>query len=281
VGSRAGPACSSAEEPHRTAGTAASADAGCPGVAPGPELRARHEPGRTKIALAPALVDEAMRRQGPCGVVVFDAWSLAEDVVRVLARRRSDWISRLKPTRRLETASVHRRDANGWTRKRPGPHLAVEQLVPLIPATAYPPVTVGEHPSWCCTLGVRIPGLGKVRLVVRVEPATVTGRQVVLVTNRVDWSAAQLSSRYGPRWPTDTCDQDGQGPWGVNAYRMRRAEAIGTHGCLVCVAAARWHLTCRPAEPDRTPGLIHPSGDAGRQQGRAWLQRLLRFVHDP
>ena len=75
----------------------------------------------------------------PFGVVVFDAWYLAEDLVRVLARRRKDWISLLKKNRRLETASFHLRDANGWTLKLPGPHIAVEELVPLIPATCLSP----------------------------------------------------------------------------------------------------------------------------------------------
>jgi hypothetical protein len=42
-----------------------------------PECRARHEPFRTKIALAIALVEEAIRSQVPFGVVVFDAWYLA------------------------------------------------------------------------------------------------------------------------------------------------------------------------------------------------------------
>jgi hypothetical protein len=68
---------------------------------------------------------------------------------------------------------------------------------------------------------------------------------------------------------------------GVNEYRMRSAEAFGKHWCLVFVADSLWHLTCLPAVPDRTKGLIHTSGDAGRQQGRAVLQRLLVFVHDP
>ena len=104
-----------------------------------PEFRARHEQFRTKIALAIELIEEAIRHKVPFGVVVFDAWYLAEDLVRVLTRRRKDWISLLKKNRLLETASFQLRDANGWTLKLPGPHIAVEELVPLIPATAYRP----------------------------------------------------------------------------------------------------------------------------------------------
>jgi hypothetical protein len=106
-----------------------------------------------------------------------------------------------------------------------------------------------------------------------------TGRQVVLVTNRVDWNAAQLIGLYRHRWPPDTLAQDGQGPLGCHAYRRRRAEAMGTQGGLVFVASALLPLTCRPAGPDRTQGLLHTMGDACRQQGRAGRQQLWLFVH--
>jgi hypothetical protein len=245
-----------------------------------PDFRARHEPFRTKIALAIELIEEAIRHKVPFGGVVFDAWYLAEDVVRALARRRKDWISLLKKNRLLETASFLLRDANGWTLKLPGPHITVEELVPLIPANAYRPVSVGAHTYWCFTLPVHIPGLGKVRLVVSFEQESVTGRYVVLVTNRVDWSAAKIISLYAHRWPTETFDQDSKGHLGFNEYRMRSAEAIGKHWCLVFVAYSLLHLTCLPTGPDRTKGLIQTIGDACRHQGRALLQKLLVFVHD-
>jgi hypothetical protein len=245
-----------------------------------PEFRAQHEQFRTKIMLAIDLVEEAIRHKVPFGVVVFDAWYLAEDLVHVLARRRKDWISLLKKNRLLETASFHLRDANGWTLKLPGPHMALEHLVPLIPATAYRPVKVCEHTYWCFTLAVRIPGLGKVRLVVSFEGEQLTGRSVVLVTNRVDWSAVKIIGLYLQRWPTETFYQDSKGHLGFNEYRMRSAEAIGKHWCLVFVAYSLVHLTCLPTVPDRTRGLIQTIGDACRQQGRALLQHLLVFVHD-
>jgi hypothetical protein len=112
------------------------------------------------------------------------------------------------------------------------------------------------------------------------EYETLTGRRVVLVTNRMDWSAAKIISLYWQRWPTETFDQDGKGHLGLNEYRMRSAEAIGKHWCLVFVAYSLLHLTCLPAGPGQTRGLIHTIGDACRQQGRALLQKLLVFVHD-
>jgi DDE superfamily endonuclease len=245
-----------------------------------PEFRARHEQFRTKIALAIELVEAAIRHKVAFGVVVFDAWYLAEDLVQVLARRRKDWISLLKKNRLLETASFHLRDANGWTMKLPGPHLAVEDLVPLIPANAYHPIMVSKQTYWCFTLAVRIPGLGKVRIVVGFEDQQVTGRYTVLVTNRADWSASKIIGLYLQRWPTETFYQDSKGHLGFNEYRMRSIEAIGKHWCLVFVAYSLLHLTCLPTGSERTRGLIQTIGDACRQQGRALLQKLLIFVHD-
>jgi DDE superfamily endonuclease len=245
-----------------------------------PEFRARHEQFRTKIALAIDLVEAAIRHKVPFGVVVFDAGYVAEDLVRVLARRRKDWISLLKKNRLLETASFHLRDANGWPLQLPSPHIAVEELVPLIPANAYRSVKVQEHTYWCFTLAVRLPGLGKVRIVVSFEQEALTGRSVVLVTNRVNWSAAKIIALYLQRWPTETVYQDGKGQLGVDAYRMRSTEAMGKHWCLVFVASSLLHLTCLPAVPDRTKGLRQTIGDACRQQGRALIQKLVLFVHD-
>jgi DDE superfamily endonuclease len=217
-----------------------------PGLLQDPEFRARHEQFRTKIALAIHLVEEAIGSKVPFGVVVFDAWYLAEDLVRVLARRRKDWISLLKKNRGLETASFQLREVNGWPMKLPGAHIAIEDLVPLIPATAYRAINVREQTYWCFSLRVRIAGLGKVRIVVSFEDEALTGRSVVLVTNRVDWSAAKIIGLYLQRWPTETFYQDSKGQLGFNEYRMRSAEAIGTHGCLVFVAYSLLHLTCLP-----------------------------------
>jgi hypothetical protein len=123
-------------------------------------------------------------------VVVFDAWSLADEVVRGLARRRKDGSSRRNKNRRLDTANFHRRDANGWA-------------MPLIPAQAYRPVTVRAPTDWCVALAVRLPGLGKVRIVVSCEHESLTGRSAGLVPNRVDWSAAKIIGLYLQRWPTE------------------------------------------------------------------------------
>jgi hypothetical protein len=232
------------------------------------------------MALALALVAAAIWGQVPGGVVVFAAWSLAEDWVRVWTRRRQDGSRVLTPNRGRETASLPGRDAHGGALKRPGPHLAVADRVPLLPATGSRPVTRGAQTSGGFTLGVRLPGLGQVRSVVSCAHAALKGRAVVLVTNRVDGSAGKSSRLSAHRWPTAPCDQDRTGLLGGHASRRRSAEAMGRHGGLAFVASSLWHLTCRPAGPERTQGLIHTMGDACRPQGRALIQQLWEFVHD-
>jgi hypothetical protein len=64
-------------------------------------------------------------------------------------------------------------------------------------------VTVRDKTSWTFTLAVRLPGLGKVRLVVRFKSAELTGTYVVLVTNRVDWDAQRIITLYVQRWPIE------------------------------------------------------------------------------
>jgi len=63
--------------------------------------------------------------------------------VRVAERRHKAWISILKRNRNLETNSFVLKDASGVPIPLAGPHIAVEDLVPLIPASAYRAVTVG------------------------------------------------------------------------------------------------------------------------------------------
>jgi len=245
-----------------------------------PAFQLLHAQFHTKIDLAIELVEAAIRHKVPFGVLLFDGWYLSEEVVKVAARRKKDWVSILKRNRKLETNSFVLRDAVGRPIALPGPHITVEQLVPFIPPTAYRPVTVGETRYWCFSLAVHIPTLGKVRLVISFGTAELTGTFVVLVTNRLDWSAQKIIATYLLRWPTETFYQDGKGQLGLADYRMRSAEAIGKHWCLVFVAYSFLHLECLAPSPIKGSVPVKTIGEACRQQAQALLQQLLLYVHD-
>ena len=154
-----------------------------------PDFQTLHEQFRTKIDLGIDLLETAIRHKVPFQVLLFGSWYLAEELVSMARYHKKDWISLLKKNRNLETNSFVLKDAAGKPLELEGPHIAVEDLVPLIPPTAYRAVTMGDTTYWTFTLAVRLPGLGKVRLVISFKNAELTGTYAVLVSNRVDWHA--------------------------------------------------------------------------------------------
>jgi hypothetical protein len=245
-----------------------------------PDFAALHAQFRTKIALGIDLVATAIRHKVPFDVVLFDGWYLAEDLVVALERRHKAWVSILKKNRNLETASFVLKDADGNPIHFSEPHIAVQDLIPHIPATAYRRVTVGTTTYWCFSLVVRIPTLGRVRLVISFANAERNGTAVVLVTNRREWDAHKIIATYLQRWPTETFYQDGKGHLGLDAYRMRSAEAIGKHWCLVFVAYSFLHLACLLPSPTKGSDPVKTIGEACRQQAQALIQKLLLYVHE-
>jgi hypothetical protein len=245
-----------------------------------PAFQALHAEFHTKIELAIDLVRKAVERKLPFNVVLFDSWYLAEELVSVLTELQKDWVSMLKRNRNLETNSFVLRDAVGEPIPFAGPHIKVEDLVPHIPTSAYRAVRVGEQTYWCFTLTVRLPSLGKVRLVISFANADLTGTYVVLVSNRLDWSAQQIIATYLLRWPVETFYQDGKSYLGLNEYRMRSAEAIKKHWCLVFVAYSFLHLACLP--PPLTKGSlpVKTIGEACRQQAQALIEAVILYAHE-
>jgi SRSO17 transposase len=245
-----------------------------------PDFQKLHQQFQTKIDLGIDLLEAAIRHKVPFRVLLFDSWYLAEELVSMARYRKKDWISLLKKNRNLETHSFVLKDAAGQPIRLEGPHIAVEDLVPLIPRTAYQAVTVGDTTYWTFTLAVRIAGLGKVRLVISFESAELTGTYAVLVTNRADWSAQRIITLYLQRWPIETFYQDGKGHLGLDEYRMRNAEAIKKHWCLVYVAYSFLHLDCLPPSPTKGSLPLKTIGEACRQQAQALIEALILYAHE-
>jgi len=245
-----------------------------------PAFAKLHQQFRTKIDLGIALLEAAIHPQVPCRTLLFDSWYLAEELVAMARYRHKDWISLLKKNRNLEAHSFILKDATGRAIPLEGPPIAVEALVPLIPRTAYRAVTVGDTTYWTFTLAVRLPGLGKVRLVVSFRSAELTGTYVVLVSNRVDWNAQRIIALYLQRGPIETFYQDSKGHLGLDAYRMRSAEAIGKHCCLGFVAYALLHLDCLPSSPRKGSLPVKTIGEACRQQAQALIEALILYAHE-
>jgi hypothetical protein len=239
-----------------------------------------HQQFRTKIDWGMELLEAAIRHKVPLSVLLFDSWYLADALVSMARYDKKDWVSLLKKHRNLETTSFLLKDAGGKPVPLEGPPIAVEDLIPLIPHSAYRAVSVGDKTSWTFPLAVRLPGLGKVRLVRSFATAELTGTAAIVVTNRVEGSAQRLIALYGQRWPIETFSQDGQTHLGRAEYRMRNAEAIGKHWCLVFVAYAFLPLDCLPPSPTKGRVPVKTIGEACRQQAQALMQAWILYEHD-
>jgi Transposase DDE domain len=126
-------------------------------------------------------------------------------------------------------------------------------------------VTVRDNTSWTFPLAVRLPGLGKVRLVVRCKSAELTGTYVVLVPNRVDGDAPRIMTRYVPRWPMELFHKTVKQHLGF--------EDVATHGFDSVMSHVHWvycaYILLSMSPPGVSAG-VKSLGDKQRQ-----LQQLL------
>jgi len=240
-----------------------------------PDFLKLHNLFRTKIDLAIALVHSAIRHRLRFEILLFDGWYLSEALVTEAARRHKKWISLLKKNRNLATNCFQLKDASGQPIKFEGEQVSVEEFVKKSPPKAFKMVVIHEKTYWAFSLTVRIPSLGKVRLVISYENGKLTDRYVVLGTNALDWEAKRIIATYLLRWPIETFDQDGKEQLGLDEYLMRDAKAIGKHGCLVFVAYSLLHLDCLPSPLAKAQGPTKSIGETCRQQTQALIQLLI------
>jgi len=231
---------------------------------------------QTKITFAIELVEKAAERGLAFGWVLFDGWYLAPDFLAALSQLNKDWISILKQNRNLETNSFQLRDENNEPISLPGPLIKVSDLVPFIPKQAFKPITLSGRVYYTFTLTVRIPTIGKVRIVISFDNSELKGNYVVLVTNRLDCNAIRILETYLRRWPIETFYQDSKQLLGLDEYRMRTAQAFQKHWSLVFVAYSLLHLDCLTASlPKKQSAPIKSIGEAARQQAMFLIQDLL------
>ena len=245
-----------------------------------PEFLALHEGFHTKISLAVELIKEAIEQQLPFETVLFDSWYLAPELLEILAEYNKKWISILKINRNISTNNLHIREEEGVRIQFDKPQIKVEDLIPLIPASAFKPVEIDSRTYYCFTKNVHIASLGKVRLVISFDNPDLTGTCAVLVTNHLSWNAKKIIETYLLRWPIETFYQDAKQQLGLNQYRMRKAAAIQKHWCLVFVAYSFLHLDCLPASRrHKIHSPIKTIGQIVRQQARQLIECLLLHTH--
>jgi SRSO17 transposase len=246
-----------------------------------PEFAALHNSFRTKLTLAAQLLAEALEHDVPFSVVLMDGWYLAPELVEALREAEKDWISIVKRNRNVETQSFVLHDETGKPISFPKSQVKLEALIPLLPASSYRSVKVGDQTYWCFGFTARLPSLGKVRLVVSFANKELTGTGVVLATNRVDWDPKTILTTYGWRWPIETFYQDGKQLLGLDTYRMRDAQAIHKHWSLVFLAHGFLHLESLRSSTKKGHKVPGKSiGEVCREQSQALVEKLILFAHE-
>lgn len=244
-----------------------------------PDFKKLHDQFCTKISLAVELVQAAVQQGVPFETVLFDSWYLAPELIAILAEHDKNWISLLKVNRNIETNNLVIKDEAGQKRQFDSSKIKLQDLIPLIPATAFKPVQLGEQTYYCFSKNVRIPSLGKVRLVISFDNPDLKGTCAVLVTNHLTWSAKKIIETYLLRWPIETFYQDAKQQLGLNDYRMRSAKAIQKHWCLVFAAYSFLHLDCLSSSRRKNPLPLKTIGQVIRQQSQHVIEALILHAH--
>ena len=251
-----------------------------------PEFAQLHEQFRTKLTIAHELLKHAIEHELPFTTVLMDSWYLTTEFVQQLADHNKQWVSLLKRNRNLSMQGFQLRDGQGQPIPLPANGvIKVEDLVPLIPTSAYRQVEIDDRSYWCFSVCTRLSGMGKVRLVISFQYADLSGSYAILVTNRTDWSAKQTLSTYLQRWTIETFYRDGKQLLGLDQYRVRSLSAMQSHWCLVFVAYSLLHLACLPSSSKPPKGKrptrpIQTIGEVARQQGQALIEQLILFAHE-
>lgn len=245
-----------------------------------PEFRTLHEAFCTKISLASQLVKEAVTLGLSFDTVLFDSWYLSPAFINTLTEMNKNWISLLKKNRNLETSGLRIKDATGQRLQFGTDKVKVEDLVPLIPASAFKPMTINEQTYYCFAFNARIPSLGKVRLVISYSNVELEGTYAVLITNQTSWNAQKILETYLLRWPIETFYRDAKQLLGLGDYRMRQSNAFQKHWSLVFVAYSFLHLACLPlSSPKKSSFPSRTIGQVIRQQTKRLIEKLLLHAH--
>ncbi|MBK8432741.1 MAG: hypothetical protein IPL28_16225 [Chloroflexi bacterium] len=115
--------------------------------------------------------------------------------------------------------------------------------------------------------------LGKVRLVISFDNPQLEGNFVILLSNRLDWSAELIVQTYLLRWPIETFYQDSKGQLGwMNIVTNRRSLS------KTLVSGLLWLIlfyTCIALNCHTKKGLVLPLktiGEVCRHPVKHWFR---------
>lgn len=125
----------------------------------------------------------------------LDGRCLTSEMIDYCGDRDYDWIGLLQPERKIE---LYRLSLPGtrYSSNQRSQALEVSDLVKLTLQATYQEITVSQNQYWSYTCSLQMTGFGKVRFVAYFSNALKKGPFVVLISNRLDWSASKILKRW-------------------------------------------------------------------------------------
>ena len=118
-----------------------------------------------------------------------------------------------------------------------GQRVRLNQFIASVPKKVFRKINLKDGRCyWVFTKSVKIPKLGKVRILISYNNRSLSGDALALVTNRCDWKAVKIVWTYLLRWGIDAFYRDAKRHLGMESYRLRTMKGIIRHWYLVFLA---------------------------------------------
>lgn len=218
---------------------------------------------RSKVALACMLVDDALQRDIPARVFLFDSWYLCKQLTSHIESYGRVWIGAVKSNRKVLIK---------------GRYMQIKEFAATLDKDSFRAIKLGEKRYQMFTKSVRMSGLGKVRIVIAYEKGT--DAALYLATNVLYWEEKKILGLYSRRWVIETFYRDAKQHLGMGDCQLRRYKGIRRYWYLVFLAYSLLKLDVEHSKIGRVIGAnLGTIGKRCRNACMDLVQSLVEWIY--
>ena len=174
---------------------------------------------KSKIDLACNLVDDAIKRDIPARVFLFDSWYLCKQLTNHIKSYGRNWIGAVKSNRKILIGERY---------------VQIKDFAETLDRNDFREIEMGDKKYWVFTKCVRMSKLGKVRIVIAYEDDF--EEAIYLATNVLYWEGKKILKLYSRRWSIETFYRDAKQHLGFGDCQLRSYKGIRRYWYLVFLA---------------------------------------------